>query len=86
MGFMNIIKSHMVASLYFHFKWLLKKKEIELEKAREELQKCKDEIKKGKPKNSDVPDSVAGILTASDQTDWHRIKYFEKNDTHTSIS
>ena len=83
---MNIIKSHMVASLYFHFKWLLKKKEIELENAREELQKCKDEIKKGKPKNSDVPDSVAGILTASDQTDWHRIKYFEKNDTHTSIS
>lgn len=55
------------------------KKEIDLKKAREELQKCKDEIKKGKPKNSDVPDSVAGILTASDQTDWHRIKYFEKN-------
>lgn len=53
--------------------------EIDLKKAREELQKCKDEIKKGKPKNSDVPDSVAGILTASDQTDWHRIKYFEKN-------
>lgn len=54
------------------------KKEIELKKARE-LKKCKDEIEKGKPKNSDVPDSVAGILTASDQTDWHRIKYFEKN-------
>ena len=61
------------------------KKEIERKKARE-LQKCKDEIEKGKPKNSDVPDSVAGILIASDQTDWHRIKYFEKNDTHTSIS
>ena len=55
------------------------KQEIDLKKAREELQKCKDEIKKGKPKNSDVPDSVAGILTASDQTDWHRIKYFKKN-------
>lgn len=48
------------------------KKEIELEKAREELHKYKDEIKQGKPKNSDVSDSVAGILTASDQTEWHR--------------
>ena len=63
--------------MYFHFKWLLKKKEIELKKAREELQKCNNEIKKGKPKKSDVADSVAAILSASDQNHWHRIKYFE---------
>ena len=50
---------------------------IELKKAREELQKCKNEIKKGKPKKSYVADSVAAILTASDQNHWHRIKYFE---------
>ena len=53
------------------------KKEIELKKAREELQRCKNEIKKGKPKKSDVADSVAAILTASDQNHWHRIKYFQ---------
>ena len=41
-----------------------KKKEIKLKKAREELQKCK---------KSDVADSVAAILTASDQNHWHRI-------------
>ena len=55
------------------------KKDIELKKAREELHRCKNEIEKGKPKKSDVTDSVAAILTASDQNHWHRIKYFEGN-------
>lgn len=55
------------------------KKDIELKKATEELQRCKNKIEKGKPKKSDVADSVAAILTASDQNHWHRIKYFEGN-------
>ena len=32
---MNIIKGHMVASLYFHFKWLLKKRKKSNLKRRE---------------------------------------------------
>ena len=61
--------------MYFPLKWLLKKKKSNLKRR----ENCRNVREKGKPKNSDVPDSVAGILTASDQTDWHRIKYFEKN-------
>lgn len=57
--------------------------------ARDKLKECRNKIDEEKLMTSEDADSFAGILTASDPKDWHRIKCFAekkvKNQLETNV-